>query len=99
MDLIGGNLTCRLVDLDAAAIFIPFCESDGLSSGRVCSMFVEVGTKGFVDSYCSSLRFEISTPRFAAAAITDALPGMLDSAVPSLPSATEGPVPIQVPGL
>ena len=35
----------------------------------------------------------------AAAAITDALPGMLDSAVPALPSATEGPVPIQVPGL
>ena len=33
------------------------------------------------------------------AAVTDALPGMLDSAVPSLPSATEGPVPIQVPGL
>ena len=36
----------------------------------------------------------------AAAAITDALPGMLDSAVPdALPGATEGPVPIQVPGL
>ena len=35
----------------------------------------------------------------AAGAIADALPGMLDSAVPSLPSATEGPVPIQVPGL
>ena len=33
------------------------------------------------------------------AAVTDAIPGMLDSAVPSLPSATEGPVPIQVPGL
>ena len=33
------------------------------------------------------------------AAVTDALPGMLDSAVPSLPPATEGPVPIQVPGL
>lgn len=33
------------------------------------------------------------------AAVTDAIPGMLDSAVPSLPSATEGPVPIQVPKL
>ena len=33
------------------------------------------------------------------AAVTDAIPGMLDSAVPSLPPATEGPVPIQVPGL
>ena len=33
------------------------------------------------------------------AAVTDAIPEMLDSAVPSLPPATEGPVPIQVPGL
>ena len=35
----------------------------------------------------------------AAGAIADALPGMMDSALPELPGATGGPVPIQVPGL
>jgi len=35
----------------------------------------------------------------AAAAITDALPGMLDSAVPkAMPEATSLPVPVKLPG-